>query len=341
MQEVFRQTALVSASKIDPDRHAKVLAISDRMELPPDMVERNFDSLSQKVKFDQGQMDLIKREHPGLSGWLSDRDNAAIAQDDLHVLRTLDYAVRSATAPQDDPNGYLPSGFRFDSNGTIVEPTEGGAQNSYRTIQDLQAEIEKRSIVAEGEQQIRQATAKKLREDFGPFANVFSGFVQSTASTAKFLRLVNAKEADEIIGLAGEASTELSPGFVGDIQRGLGGLVADVPLMLAGIPFARAAGSLLKLTRASEFVKSGAQVAAAVQPLAIREGVLTGQKHGTGAGLMAWAIEAVIPGAFGRTGVEKALIGSARPRSSDSPPVGCRRARRCCWRCVQPTERAG
>lgn len=317
------KASALTATDIDPERHAKALSVAQKLRLPPSLVADQLDVFEKHARFEGADLDGIHRDHPKLSEWLSDRDNAAISQDDLPVLRSLDYAVRSMTAPEDDPNGILPHGFRFGGNGTIIEPIGYGQAREYRSIEDLQRELDRRGEGEGIDQAERIDRANKLRDSFGPLANFVAGAQSSAASTAGFLSLrpEQQQNAAQYAQEQTEASQQLSPGFWGDLQRGAGGLVADVPLMFAGGPIAKGAQSLLKLTRgravlaaaigktAAKYATGSAEVAAAVQPLALREGVQTGRESGGGNGLMAWAIETAIPGAFGKTGAERAIIG--------------------------------
>jgi len=322
-ERIGLRASATTAVDLDPERHGKVLALARKTKLPPSLVADQFDMLSKHTRISDADLDGIHREHPKLGTWLSDRDNAAIAQDDLPVLRSLDYAIRSLTAPDDDPNGILPKGFCFDSHGEIIEPLGYGYANRYKTADDLIKELNRRAEAEGIDEAERIDRANKLREQFGPLANVVAGAGSSAASTLSFLSVNQDRQADADRFSADitSASQQLSPGFLGDLQRGLGGLIADVPLMLTGGPVAKGAQSLLKISRgravlsqtigktAAKTAADAATVAAAVQPLAVREGVLTGRESGAGNGLMAWAIETAVPSAFGRTGVERALVG--------------------------------
>ena len=52
------------------------------------------------------------------------------------------------------------------------------------------------------------------------------------------------------------ASQAASPGIMGDLQRGIGGVIVDVPGMLVGAPLAIASQSLTRISGASTFLKA-------------------------------------------------------------------------------------
>jgi hypothetical protein len=118
----------------------------------------------------------------------------------------------------------------------------------------------------------------------------------------------------------GQASAEASPGFGGDIRRGAAGVTADLPLLLLGAGVAGGAAktwTALRVSRAllpvlgrvgTRAVQSFAVASAANLPIGIRETAAVGQEHGLVSGLVQGAINTLIPGLFGRSGLERGLL---------------------------------
>ena len=145
--------------------------------------------------------------------------------------------------------------------------------------------------------------------------NLAAGAVNTGARTLSALQSfagsTNVAEQSARAGAEAHAGAEiLDPSAIGKFTRGIGGLLADAPLILAGGGPAAIAGRVATALKASRTVGNLARVAAAVQPLAIREGLNVARERGAMEGLAAWGIETSIPAAFGGTGVEKLFTGS-------------------------------
>ena len=83
-------TNFLAAEAIEPDRAAQVLKLAKDLDLPSDIVERNFDSLSKeqyKVKAEPAKM---LQKNPLLARWLEEPDNVKVAKDDLDNLEKID-----------------------------------------------------------------------------------------------------------------------------------------------------------------------------------------------------------------------------------------------------------
>jgi hypothetical protein len=303
-----------------PDRAAQVMALASATRLPADMVDRNLDEVQRQAKVREIDLERTQREHPELAGWLANPRNMAVAQDDMPVLRHLDRAVAGLVAgPGDDPFGILPKGFKFGPGGTINELHSDGNATVYNSLADLDHELAKRRLNIGLDQAAVETDAAKLQDRFGPASNLVAGAASSLASTQAAIGTQTSDGRNAANDLAA-ASQQLSPGLSGSIQRGVGGLAADLPLMLAGGPLAEGASALMKASRARAVVATllGTRTAkaagtfaatvASVQPLAIREGLADAQQNGAGSGAANYLIESLIPGAFGRTGIQRALV---------------------------------
>lgn len=338
-QDVGSQRALLASSVaagtgMDPARHAKVLALAEHTGMPPEAVDANFDALSQQVKVQGIDYLHLMQHHPELAGWLSDKNNVAIAQDDIPTLRHLDMAMRSLAG--EDATGILPPGFKFNPDGSITGRAVYGQAQVYRTIDDLRQSFQRQNEAAGIQDLDNQAAAARLRDDYGFGANVAAGFQASGGGTALALQRTIGRlfpgdrqriaDLHEGIAKISAASNELSPDAWGDIQRGVGGLAADLPLMLAGGPIAKAADSMLAARGASgilapiarsKYLTEAFKVAAFMQPVAIKGGINSGADNGVAYGLTDWAINSAVPAAFGRTGLAHAIVPGAEAAAAD------------------------
>lgn len=319
------RAAMQQAVAINPDAHAKALNLADQHNLPADVVAANLPMVQQRAALQQMDLPQLKALHPELAKWMSSPDNAAIAHDDLPALKHLDRALTGLSAAStDDPLGLLPKGFRFATgpygHGGIEESTGDGNAIFYGSLAEMDKELASRSESAFIDQIQRQADVARLERLSGVLpADFVAGAAANLASTQQAIG-VGTPEGQQAAADLTAASQERSPGFGGDVMRGAGGLVADAPLMLAGGPIAEGATALMRINRTRAIIagvtsartarvaQGFIQAAASVQPLAIREGLSDAEQHGGASGLMNWAIETVIPGAFGKTGIQAALI---------------------------------
>lgn len=100
------QGAAFVATQKDPDRHAKVVALADRLHLTPNFVEQNYDALSQASdKF--ATQDAMAQVSPTLQNWLADPDNASIAKKELAPLAQVDKGARLLAPPTRNDGGIL------------------------------------------------------------------------------------------------------------------------------------------------------------------------------------------------------------------------------------------
>jgi len=92
-KSALKQSMFV-AEKVEPDRQAKVLEISKKMNLPSSIVERNYDTLSQAQPGTSTDYDELIEKSPKTAGWLEDTNNAGVARDDIGNLRETERAVQ-------------------------------------------------------------------------------------------------------------------------------------------------------------------------------------------------------------------------------------------------------
>jgi len=100
-KQALKQSMAV-ASRTQPDRRVEVLKLSEKMNLPPNIVERQFDAVSKKAN-QTTDYDAIIKKTPGLAKWLENPDNAAIGRDDLDQLGKIDEGSRRFILKKDEP----------------------------------------------------------------------------------------------------------------------------------------------------------------------------------------------------------------------------------------------
>lgn len=93
LKQAVKGSLYVGAQK-EPDRQAKVIELADRMKLPADMVERNYDSYSKASVSETTDYDDLVDKHPGTAQYLSDPANSAVAHDDIDGLRQTEQIVQ-------------------------------------------------------------------------------------------------------------------------------------------------------------------------------------------------------------------------------------------------------
>lgn len=88
------QSSMFVASKVDPDRAAKVLALSKKTRIPPNIVENHYDSIAKSQDAESTNYDSLIDKTPGLATWLENPDNAKIAKDDIPNLSKVEQASK-------------------------------------------------------------------------------------------------------------------------------------------------------------------------------------------------------------------------------------------------------
>lgn len=92
-QKTGLQQSFFAAETSDPEQKAKVLQLSNKLNLPSSFVEKNYDRLS-KNTLQANDYDTLITRTPGLATWLQKPDNAAVGKDDLEPLGKIDQATR-------------------------------------------------------------------------------------------------------------------------------------------------------------------------------------------------------------------------------------------------------
>lgn len=306
----LRATAYLGA-KMAPERAAKVVALRDRTGLPADLVDRNLDEVEAEARKPDFNPDAYRKTSPKVAAWLAEQpEHFAIASDDLPHLAAVERMVSTSNE------------YAWDKGGAILGPMVGNNRTYYRSTADLlRAMKEQRNLDVIDD--VQRTLRAERAQDRGAFA---AGFITSGGNTLRAVKILAGQDTSGLkrqLDQIGEASAINDPGFWADVRRGLGGVAADVPLMVAG-------AALAPLTRIKAIMGGGklgayaagaAATALASQPLAIREGVTAGADTGWTNGLASWGIETVIPAAFGATGTEKIITAlAARGVAKEAAP---------------------
>ncbi len=92
-QSAALKTSMYSAAKVEPDRQAQVISLSEKSGLPVPVVERNFDDVNRKYSHDIDYDDLIKNS-PGVSEYLKEPNMASVSHDEIPALRGVEEQVK-------------------------------------------------------------------------------------------------------------------------------------------------------------------------------------------------------------------------------------------------------
>jgi conjugative element/phage-associated large polyvalent protein len=107
LAEQFRSTPIADtvgrnlnvAQQTTPEQHLKYSRLADQAGMPIDAVERNYDEILAQTKRRDTDPVEIAQKNPSLAKWLSKPDNAALATNDIGILRKIDSALTTATDP--------------------------------------------------------------------------------------------------------------------------------------------------------------------------------------------------------------------------------------------------
>ena len=309
------QVATSTGLEQDAGRAAAILRLSDRTKLPTTFVSDNFDTVNMEVR----KLDFTPenfRKSPAVKNWLAQKpEYTALVHgnpEELPRLMAMEEAIRSDKQ------------LRFRQGGIQRISADGSSAQDF-TLSEFYADWKLRQERGSLDERDRRENVERLQAQTGFAHTVAAGALQAWASTLGAVQQgqddpTKFQVADDI----SQASVDIDPSFTGTLLRGAGSIIGDLPLMLTGGPLAQGFASLAKLKRLSDLGKWGKraagslETAAAQLPLAIREGVNTYRETGSGwDGLASWGIETVVPASFGKTGVERAIIGGMSRESSD------------------------
>lgn len=131
-RQVPLRQSLKKATTFDPDRAAKVQQLAGATGLPADVVDRNYEDLSQRQLTDRpyGQM---QKQTPALAEWATKPENAAVAHDDMEQLGAIEWLLKApsrAVTQTLNAQGY--GALRTKSLFGDLTPDEVDLMNSYK-----------------------------------------------------------------------------------------------------------------------------------------------------------------------------------------------------------------
>lgn len=303
-----RRTVVARAGlDIPPERAARAIALSRRIGLRASLLAEPgvLEDAEEQAKGGSFDFESFRAASPAFAAWAEqDPTHAALTADDHRELAKLEALTRETSTMRARPDGGFES---VDGDGRIT----GFWRDPYAfraAMRDARTAQENADELGTG---MREAYGEGLAYQFA------TGALGSAGSTLGLLGAID-RDTAGIIGGISAAAAEWDSTLVAEVTRGAGGLAADAPLILLGGPLASAARGLGTIARAGKLATrvvgaraaglagKAAITAAAVQPLALREG---GDAYAGGASLgdaaTSWAIETLVPAAFGPTGVER------------------------------------
>lgn len=157
-QDNLKQSFQVVAGK-DPDHIAQVQRMSNQLRIDTGFVERNFDMLQKKLEPERVDYDKLASENPGVSRFLENSDNAAIAKDDLNAISAVEKPIKGYYAK----NTSRPfSEYAFDFAGAA---NRGGNNLAIGALHTLAAYGKIDPVTATGYAKELYAKQKRLDEE--------------------------------------------------------------------------------------------------------------------------------------------------------------------------------
>lgn len=112
----------IAARVRPPDEHAKILDLARETDTPPRLAELAPEAVRQKA--DVNRYDQLVESNPNLAEWLTDYDNAILAQDDHGPLAKIENAFRD-----------MAEGARIGwEQGSLQDPDHPGMQAAYQRL---------------------------------------------------------------------------------------------------------------------------------------------------------------------------------------------------------------
>ena len=85
------KTVVSEAFKVNPERHARKKQVSNQIQIPTSSLDDvKVNQFEQSMKLDKLQLDTVPQRSPKVADWLTEFDNAAIAQNDIPTLEKLE-----------------------------------------------------------------------------------------------------------------------------------------------------------------------------------------------------------------------------------------------------------
>lgn len=116
LTNTVKPVTLDQAFKVNPSQHAQNVKIQREAGIPISAVESDPAGVSTDLKLKKINFDEMSKRAPGTSGFLSDYNNAVIAQDDIDVMQVVEDTLRSI------PGGFVEgAGMAVEGTGRFIE----------------------------------------------------------------------------------------------------------------------------------------------------------------------------------------------------------------------------
>lgn len=117
--------AMRSATDVTPDQAARIFKLQTRTGLPAEIIRRNLDQVEAQAARKDFNAEDFRKNSPLLASWLaSDQYHAALVQDDLTSMSSLDRLLRVARQVGGDVSAGLVSGFGRGIGGAVLQGSE-------------------------------------------------------------------------------------------------------------------------------------------------------------------------------------------------------------------------
>lgn len=316
-QAMLREVLRIQSAQ-SPDAAAKASTLSRQTGIPEDVAARNPQEAA-SAAVAQHASDLDKN-HPELAQWITAPRNAALAHDDLPVLKTLDHTIQAIQAGRNgDLTGTLPRGMIYTRDGKILEPMPGGLANEYDSLQAVATELRLRGEQAQADEIDRQHTMEKIGNPL--YLGRFGRLLEQGLQAAQQSRGVANPEVDSSMHALNEAYPEESSSIPTGLARLAGGLAGQGPELLIGGELAPIAASLYDVSKAKSLISTvmsaraaawagrGAETAAVMAPMNAIHALEQGKENDSvGAGLTDFIASSGIVAATGPVGAAKLLL---------------------------------
>lgn len=143
-EENALKAAIHVGAQKDPDQYAKIVDLSKRMSLPPDIVESQYDTLAVEQKRMFTPIDGVIKETPNAARWLTDPVNAALAMDDLSSLQKIETRIKDYGVLTNAIRGWI------SGSNTLGKNLFGGLSFVYDVVTpDIEESLPKRPVLTE------------------------------------------------------------------------------------------------------------------------------------------------------------------------------------------------
>ena len=245
------RASLAQGVTVQPDAYAKTVATAAQLGVDPGLVMRNQQRALANAKLQGIDVDGLTKNHPELAEWLSNRDNAALAHQEVPGLTALDHSL-AVLDGRTDVTGSLPAGFVYTRDGTIAKMSPDGKTAEPIGDRDaLIAHLRQQNENDAADEIEHQAAAARIDQQLGALAG-------PAAVGANFLEGMrdawgrNTPEDQANFERFGGQFPRIQKSFLfNDLTKMAGSLAAQGPMFEvgAGISSARATVSLLNRAR--------------------------------------------------------------------------------------------